>query len=78
VAALAAVRAGVMLPDGGMREALHQRVAMSVLATVWFAGQHHFVEPTDWPDELPAVVLGAVRRAPGINEDPRIRNPGCH
>ncbi len=46
-----------------------------MLATVWFAGQHHFVEPADWPDELPAVVLGAIRRAPGINEDPRIANP---
>jgi hypothetical protein len=74
-AAAVAEAAGVILPDGGLREALHQRVAMSVLATVWFAGQHHFVEPADWPDELPAVVLGAVRRAPGINEDPSICNP---
>jgi len=77
-AALVAEAAGVMPLTAGMRDALHQKLALSVLATVWFAGQHHLVEPADWPDELPAVVLGAVRRAPGINEDPRILNPYRH
>jgi hypothetical protein len=33
----------------------------------------HLVEPEDWPEALPAVVLGAVRRAPGINDDPAMR-----
>ncbi|MFI8089163.1 hypothetical protein ACIF9R_12710 [Streptomyces sp. NPDC086080] len=57
-----------------MREHLHQRTAASLLATVWFAGQHHLVEPDDWPDALPATVLGAIRQAPGINDDPTMRN----
>lgn len=77
-AAVVAETAGVTPPSAGMRDALHQKMALSVLATVWFAGQHHFVEPADWPQELPAVVLGAVRRAPGINDDPRISNPYRH
>ncbi|MGW7259930.1 hypothetical protein [Streptomyces sp. NPDC054834] len=36
-----------------MREHLHQRTAASFLATVWFAGQHHLVEPDDWPNPCP-------------------------
>ncbi|MGW3473341.1 hypothetical protein ACWDKQ_33900 [Saccharopolyspora sp. NPDC000995] len=28
----------------------------------------------DWPDVLPAVVLGANRRAPRINDDPLMAN----
>ncbi|MFD3658706.1 hypothetical protein [Streptomyces sp. NPDC058620] len=57
-----------------MREHLHQRTATSLLATVWFAGQHHLVEADDWPDTLPAIVLGAIRQAPAINDDPTMRN----
>jgi hypothetical protein len=33
----------------------------SMLAIVYYAGWHHLVEPQDWPEELPAVVLDAVR-----------------
>lgn len=47
--------------------------AASLLATVWFAGQHHLVEADDWPDILPATVLGAIRQAPAINDDPTMR-----
>ncbi|MCY0963336.1 hypothetical protein [Streptomyces sp. H27-H5] len=57
-----------------MREHLHQHIATSLLATVWFAGQHHLVEADDWPDTLPANVLGAIRQAPAINDDPTMRN----
>ncbi|MEV5879419.1 hypothetical protein AB0L75_35400 [Streptomyces sp. NPDC052101] len=66
--------AGTTARQGGMREHLHQRAAASLLATVWFAGQHHLVEADDWPDILPAVVLGAVRQAPGIDDDPTMGN----
>jgi hypothetical protein len=57
-----------------MREHLHQRVAAAVLSTVWFAGEHHLIEAEDWPEDLPDVVLGAVRQAPGINDDPTMHN----
>ncbi|MCY0923559.1 MULTISPECIES: hypothetical protein [unclassified Streptomyces] len=66
--------AGTTARQGGMREHLHQRTAASLLATVWFAGQHHLVEADDWPDTLPATVLGAIRQAPAINDDPTMRN----
>lgn len=66
--------AGTTARQGGMREHLHQHTAASLLTTVWFAGQHHFVEPADWPDSLPATVLGAIRQAPAINNDPTMRN----
>jgi hypothetical protein len=39
-AAQMADAAGVQPLSAGMLDALHQRLAMSVLATVWFAGQH--------------------------------------
>jgi len=55
------------------RAAIHQHLAGSILATVYYAGWHHLVEPEDWPETLPAVVLDAVRRAPGINDDPSMR-----
>lgn len=66
--------AGVTGREGGMRENLHQTVAAAVLSTVWFAGEHHLVEAEDWPEDLPDIVLSAVRQAPGINNDPTMRN----
>ncbi|MFH8588990.1 hypothetical protein ACH4GP_32195 [Streptomyces celluloflavus] len=57
-----------------MGEHLHQRTAVSLLATVWSAGQHHLVEPDDWPDALPAAVLGAIHQALAINSDPTMHN----
>ncbi|MEJ8632495.1 hypothetical protein [Streptomyces sp. MS2.AVA.5] len=62
--------AGTTARQGGMREHLHQRTAASLLATIWFAGQHHLVET----DDLPATVLSAIRQAPAINNDPTMRN----
>jgi hypothetical protein len=44
-----------------------------ILATVSYAGWHHLVAPEDWPEALPAVILDAVRRAPGSNDDPSLR-----
>lgn len=41
---------------------------------MWFAGPHHLIEADDWPDLLPATVLGAIRQAPAINHNPSIRN----
>jgi hypothetical protein len=55
------------------RAAVHQKLAGSILATISYAGWHHLVAPEDWPETLPAVVLDAVRRAPGINDDPSMR-----
>ena len=66
--------AGMTGAQGGMREHLHQTMAAAVLAAVYYTGQHHLVEPEDWPEETAATVLGAVRRAPGINQDPTMRN----
>lgn len=37
---------------------------------MWRAGAHFLISPDDWPHLLPAVVLGAVRRAPLVNGDP--------
>lgn len=72
--------AGVTSIEGGMRESLHQQAALGLLSTVWTVGEHHLVSHEDWPDALPAVVLGAIRRAPWINnEDPlmtNLRDPG--
>jgi hypothetical protein len=66
--------AGITAREGGMREHLHQTMAAAVLSTVWFAGEHHLIEAEDWPEDLPDVVLTAVRQAPGINDDPTMRN----
>jgi hypothetical protein len=66
--------AGITGRDGGMREHLHQTMAAAVLSTVWFAGEHHLIEAEDWPEDLPDIVLSAVRQAPGINNDPTMRN----
>jgi hypothetical protein len=58
----------------GQCGAIHQKVASSVLATVYYAGWHHLVEVEDWPDKLADVVLDAVRRAPRINDDAAMRS----
>lgn len=58
----------------GQRGAIHQKVAGSVLATVYYAGWHHLLEAEDWPDELATVVLDAMRRAPRINDDAAMRS----
>ena len=71
--------AGVTPSEGRMRESLHQRAALGLLSTVWTVGEHHLVSREDWPDALPAVVLGAIHRAPRINNDPsmtNLRDPG--
>ena len=70
--AFAAVAAAAGRTAGGRggRAAIQQQVAGSMLAIVYYAGCHHLVEPQDWPEELPAVVLDAVRRAPGVNDGP--------
>jgi hypothetical protein len=57
----------------GLREQLHQKLSAAVLAMVWHAGEHHLIEAEDWPDDLAAVVLAAVRQAPGINKDPMMK-----
>jgi len=73
--AFAAVTAAAGRPAGDQdrRTAIHEKLAGSILATVYYASWHHLVEPEDWPATLPAVVLDAVRRAPGINDDPSMR-----
>lgn len=52
----------------------HRILAQAVLTTVWRAGAHFLISPDDWPDLLPEVVLGAVRRAPLVNGDPLMRD----
>ena len=71
--AAVAAAAGPTADHQAGRAAIHQKLAGSILATVSYAGWHHLVEPEDWPETLPAVVLDAVRRAPGINDDPSMR-----
>ncbi|MBF6301649.1 hypothetical protein IU459_29525 [Nocardia amamiensis] len=66
--------AGDAAPVTGMREHLHRKLAAAVLAMVWYAGEHHLIEAEDWPEELAAIVLAAVRSAPGINEDAMMKN----
>lgn len=75
-AAALADAAGVSPGRGGMRESVQQQAALGLLSTVWVIGEHHLVRPQDWPDTLPAVVLGAIRRAPRINEDPLLASLG--
>lgn len=43
---------------------------MSVLTV----GRQTMVEPEEWPDELPAAVLGAVRISKQIKADPPMAN----
>ncbi|MGH2721178.1 MAG: DUF6245 family protein [Actinomycetota bacterium] len=61
--------AGTSVGRRGVREAVHERVAMAVLSMIWLGGRHHLIGSSEWPDELPAVVLGVVRRARRINDD---------
>lgn len=66
--------AGITPREGGMREALQQQVAKGLLMSVLTAGQQMMVEPEEWPDELPAAVLGAVRNSKRIKADPAMAN----
>lgn len=66
--------AGTTGATSGMREHLQQTIAYALLTQVYYLGQHYHVEADDWPDHLPAVVLGAVRTAPGVNDDPMMAN----
>lgn len=59
--------AGITPREGGMREALQQQVAKGL-------GRQTMVEPEEWPDELPAAVLGAVRNSKRIKNDPTMAN----
>jgi hypothetical protein len=63
-------------PLDGTREAVHHKMAMALLVAVWFVGEHHLVDVADWPPELASAVLGAVRRAARINDDPMWDNLG--
>jgi hypothetical protein len=72
--AVAAAAARTPGPDG-QPGAIHQKVAGSVPATVYYAGWHHLLEAKDWPDELSAVVLDTVRRAPRIKDEAATRSP---
>ena len=63
-------------PLDGTREAVHHKMAVALLGAVWFAGEHHLVGRAEWPPELAGVVLGAVRRAGRINDDPMWGNLG--
>jgi hypothetical protein len=65
-----AAAAGTTVKDGVLPETTHRTLAQAVLTTVWRAGAHFLISPDDWPDLLPEIVLGAVRRAPLVNQDP--------
>ncbi len=47
------------------------KLAMSTLTLTWVSGWH-LITPDDWPDDLPRVVLEAVRSAPSINDYERV------
>ncbi len=66
--------AGATVKDGVLVEVTHRKLAQAVLMTVWRAGAHFLISPDDWPDLLPEVVLGAIRRAPLVNGDPFMRD----
>ncbi|MFF2063175.1 hypothetical protein ACFVWZ_15465 [Streptomyces sp. NPDC058200] len=66
--------AGITPREDGMREALQQQVAKGLLMSVLTVGQQMMVEPEEWPDELPAAVLGAVRSSKRIKADPTMAN----
>jgi hypothetical protein len=61
--------AGATVKDGVLPEVTHRSLAQALLLTVWRSGGYFLVNPDDWPDLLPAVVLGAVRSAPLVNQD---------
>jgi len=71
-AAVQAVTAsvGVTVKDGALAEPTHRALAQALLTTVQEAGAYFLDSPDDWPDPLPEVVRGAVRRAPPVNGDP--------
>lgn len=55
--------------DGGIRESVQQTVAKGLLMAVQTVGEHHMIDPPEWPDLLPSVVLGAVRSSKAVNAD---------
>ncbi|MFC5724920.1 hypothetical protein ACFP1Z_32715 [Streptomyces gamaensis] len=66
--------AGITPREGGMREALQQQVGKGLLMSVLTVGRQTMVEPEEWPDELPATVLSAVRNSKRIKADPTMAN----
>ncbi|MCY0949094.1 hypothetical protein [Streptomyces sp. H27-S2] len=61
--------AGINAREGGIRAALQQQVAKGLLMSVLTVGRQTMVEPEEWPDELPAAVLGAARTSKQIKAD---------
>jgi len=61
--------AGQTVKDGVLPETVHRTLATGVLLNVWQAGAHYLIDPDSWQDLLPAVVIGAVRNAPHVNDD---------
>lgn len=57
-----------------MRETLQQQVAKGLLMSVLTVGRQTMVEPEEWPEALPAAVLGAVRSSMQIKADPTMTN----
>jgi hypothetical protein len=71
--------ASTTIKDGVLSEVTHRKLAEALLLTIWRSGGYFLVNPDDWPDLLPAVVLGAVHTAPLINADDlmdHLREPG--
>ncbi|OEJ28911.1 hypothetical protein AS594_35310 [Streptomyces agglomeratus] len=66
--------AGITPREGGMREALQPQVGKGLLMSVLTVGRQTMVEPDEWPDELPAAVLGTVRSSKRIKADPTMAN----
>lgn len=66
--------AGATVKDARAPEAVHRKLAETLLVTVWQSGAHFLVSPEDWSDMLPAIVLGAIRAAPAINDDDLMRD----
>lgn len=69
-----AAAAGATVKDGVGPEVTQRVLAQAVLTTVWRAGAHFLISSDDWPEMLPEIVLGAVRRAPLVNGDPLMRD----
>lgn len=70
--------AAATVKDGVMPESVHRKLGTALLITVWQSGGYLLISPTDWPGLLPAVVLGAVRAAPHINDDTLVQNLRAH
>lgn len=66
--------AGTTKAKNSMRDHLHRQVATAVVAGAWVAGEHHLVDPDEWPSQLAPAALKAVRTASRINADPLMTN----